>query len=158
VLPIVRIEGVRGSNPLSSTAGQKVFSGGSKIRKGPRRGPTDRRPGRSEGTAYFEHRDEARHRSCKGVWRGELTAGAFRRRVSGKTRTEVLAKLRDLREELGSGIRSSASYTVQQCVDDWIASLNLSPKTVQTQRELLAPVVKILAKQELRNLTPDECG
>ena len=43
-----------------------------------------------------------------------------RRKVSGRTKTEVKDKLQDLHDELRAGIRSSPTYTVQDAVDDWL--------------------------------------
>ena len=45
---------------------------------------------------------------------------SIRRKVRGRTKTEVRDKLRDLRGALDGGVRPSARYTVQQAVDDWL--------------------------------------
>ena len=42
------------------------------------------------------------------------------RKVSGKTKTEVKDKLRELHSDLDAGVRTSASYTVDQAVADWM--------------------------------------
>ena len=59
---------------------------------------------RGEDGISFEHRgpcrDPERHRHCPGLWRGEFTLGhtgdgtRTRRKVSGKTKTAVVDKLR----------------------------------------------------------------
>jgi len=40
--------------------------------------------------------------------------------VQGRTKTEVKAKLRELRRDLESGVRPSATYTVGAALDDWM--------------------------------------
>ena len=57
-----------------------------------------------------------------------------RRAVRGKTKTEVKDKLSALHEELNDGIQTPATYTVRQCVTDWLDSLELDPSTVATYR------------------------
>ena len=61
-------------------------------------------------------------------------AGGARRTVRGKTKTEVKDKLSALRDELNAGIQTPATYTVEQCVTDWLNSLELDPRTVATYR------------------------
>jgi hypothetical protein len=70
---------------------------------------------RGEDGISFEHRgrcrDPERHRHCPGLWRGEFTLGysddgqRTRRKVSGKTKTAVVDKLRQLHHELDKGHR-----------------------------------------------------
>ena len=40
--------------------------------------------------------------------------------MTGRTKTAVKAKLRQLRQELDNGVRSSATYTVGNALDDWL--------------------------------------
>ena len=54
--------------------------------------------------------------------------------VRGKTKEEVKDKLDKLHEEINAGIRTPATYTVGQCVADWLDSLELDPATVATYR------------------------
>src|SRR5262249_24565244 len=90
---------------------------------------------RGEDGISFEHRgpcrDPERHRRCEGLWRGEITLGyteegqRARRKVSGKTKTAVIDRLRHLHSELDKGItpRSGyANYTVRQAAEDWLAN------------------------------------
>ena len=42
--------------------------------------------------------------------------------MTGRTKTEVRTKLRDLRRDLDSGIRPRATYTVGDALDDWLAN------------------------------------
>ena len=52
-----------------------------------------------------------------------------RRTVRGRTKQEVKDKLGKLHEEIKAGIRTPATYTVKQCVVDWLDSLELDPST-----------------------------
>ena len=78
-----------------------------------------------------------------------------RRKVTGRTKTEVKAKLRDMRRDLDSGVRSSATYTVGNAVDDWLAN-GLSGRSART-KELYRDTVKALRDRlgdvKLRELT-----
>jgi integrase len=58
----------------------------------------------------------------------------LRRYVRGKTKTEVKDKLEELNEEIKAGIETPAAYTVRQCVEDWLDSLELDPHTMATYR------------------------
>ena len=55
-----------------------------------------------------------------------------RQAVRGKTKTEVKGKLSALQDDLNAGIQTPASYTVRQCVADWLDSLELDPHTMAT--------------------------
>jgi hypothetical protein len=57
-----------------------------------------------------------------------------RRTVRGATTTEVKEKLDELHDEIKAGIRTPATYTVEQCVRDWLDSLTLDPGTVENYR------------------------
>ena len=57
-----------------------------------------------------------------------------RRSVRGRTKTEVKDKLDELHEEINAGIQTPATYTVRQCVTDWLDSLELDPHTMATYR------------------------
>jgi Fe-S-cluster-containing dehydrogenase component len=60
----------------------------------------------------------------------------LRRKVSGKTKTEVKDKLRELHSDLDAGVQTSASYTVDQAVADWMREGRdgLSPSTLAAFR------------------------
>jgi integrase len=62
------------------------------------------------------------------------TGKRLRRFVRGKTKQEVKGKLNDLHEEIKAGIYTPATYTVRQCVMDWLDSLELDPHTMATYR------------------------
>jgi integrase len=55
----------------------------------------------------------------------------IRRTVTGKTKAEVKIKLEVLHDEIKAGIHTPATYTVGQCVRDWLDGLNgLDPGTL----------------------------
>ena len=58
----------------------------------------------------------------------------LRRYVRGRTKTEVKDKLEKLHEEIKVGIETPVTYTVRQCVEDWLDSLELDPHTMETYR------------------------
>ncbi len=75
-----------------------------------------------EDSIYFDHsgacRDPDNHRHWPGRWRGlvSLKSGPDgkrrRKKVSGRNKTEVRAKLAELHDELNDGVVSDAAYTV----------------------------------------------
>ena len=76
-----------------------------------------RRP-RGEDAIYFA---AAKNRYVGSVSLGYGPDGKrIRRKVSGKTKQEVRAKLQALHQELNSGVRSSSTYTVREAVEDWL--------------------------------------
>ena len=76
-----------------------------------------KRRGWGEDSIYFDHasdcRDPRHHRGCLGRWRGSVSLGfgpdgrRVRRKVGGRTKTEVKDKLQLVHDELREGIRSS---------------------------------------------------
>jgi integrase len=52
--------------------------------------------------------------------------------VRGRTKAEVKDKLDKLREEINAGIRTPATYTIGQCVKDWLDSIERDPHTMET--------------------------
>jgi hypothetical protein len=63
----------------------------------------------------------------------------IRRKVSGKTKQEVRAKLQALHQEMNAGVKSSSTYTVRQAVDDWLhEGLHVRPDA-HALRRLAAP-------------------
>jgi hypothetical protein len=79
--------------------------------------------------------------------------------VTGRTKTEVRTKLRDLRRDLDSGIRPRATYAVGDALDDWLAN-GLSGRSDRT-RELYRDTAKALRERlgevKLRDLTAGAC-
>jgi hypothetical protein len=45
-----------------------------------------------------------------------------REKVSGRTKTEVRDKLRELHAQVDSGVRPRRHYTVGDALDDWLAA------------------------------------
>ena len=64
----------------------------------------------------------------------DATGKRIRRTVRGRTKAEVKGKLDALHDEIKAGIRTPATYTVEQCVRDWLDSLKLDPETVAGYR------------------------
>jgi hypothetical protein len=75
---------------------------------------------------YFDHRGQCRdpghHRHSPGRWRGAISrledGQRVRRKVSGRTKSEVKDKLKALHEELDQGVKPSASYKVADTLTD----------------------------------------
>jgi hypothetical protein len=69
---------------------------------------------RGEDSISFDHRgpctDPERHRSCPGRWRAEISRGydahgkRIKKKVTAPTKTALLDRLKELREDLDSGI------------------------------------------------------
>jgi len=118
------------------------------------------RRGWGEDSIYFDHSGECRdpetHRHCLGRWRGVVSlkpgpdGRRRRKKVSGKNKTEVRAKLAELHDELNDGVVTNASYTVAQAIKDWLADglAGRAPKTVSTQREVLEPLIGVIRHAE----------
>jgi hypothetical protein len=123
---------------------------------------------RGEDGISFEHRgpcrDPERHRHCRILWRGEFTLGytedgtRTRRKASGKAKSAVLDKLRELHNELDKGIvpkTGYANYTVRQAAEDWLANGldGRSAKTIKKNQNVLEPILKVAGTRKLRELT-----
>jgi integrase len=79
-----------------------------------------RRRGHGEDAIYL---DAAKNRYVGAVSLGYGPDGRrIRRKVTGRTKAEVRDKLRDLHKEMERGVRSGPRYTVQDALDDWLAS------------------------------------
>ncbi len=79
----------------------------------------------------------------------------IRKKVSGQTRTEVKDKLKALHSELDAGVRSTAAYTVEKAVADWLAEglPGRTAKTVKVNRDSLRPLLAVIGTIPLRDLT-----
>jgi len=100
--------------------------------------------------------DAARNRYMGAVSLGYGPDGKrIRRKVSGKTKQEVRAKLQALHQEVNAGVRSSSTYTVREAVDDWLREgLDGTSERTRTLYEgLLEPVLEMVGARPLRNLT-----
>src|ERR1039457_1134950 len=126
-----------------------------------------RRP-RGDGGISFDHRgactDSDRHRHCPGRWRGEVTltftsdGKRDRRRVTGRTKSEVLDKLRALQADLDMGITPKtgySAYTVRQAAEDWLKEGldGRASKTIKKNENVLGPILKTIGSKKLRELT-----
>jgi integrase len=109
--------------------------------------------GHGEGSVY---RDAA---NC--TWVGAISLGwrpdgsRIRRKVTGRTKTEVRDKLKKLQAEADAGLKTSASYTLSKAVEDWAAEAldGLAAKTVRSHVDLLKPVATLIGQVPLRDLT-----
>lgn len=52
--------------------------------------------------------------------------------VRGKNKAEFKDKLDKLHEEIKAGIRTPATYTIEQCVKDWLDSVEYDEHTMDT--------------------------
>jgi hypothetical protein len=79
----------------------------------------------------------------------------IRRKVSGKTKQEVRAKLQALHQEMNAGVRSSSTYTVREAVDDWLREGldGTSDRTRTLYEGLLGPVLDAISARPLRVLS-----
>jgi integrase len=113
-----------------------------------------RRRGRGEGSIY---KDEAKGRWYAAVSLGYGPDGKTwrRRKISGRTRAEVAAKLRELQAEHDAGAQPAGGYTVEQAVRDWLAEGldRRAEGTVKLYRDVLKPVIASIGDMELRQLT-----
>ena len=114
---------------------------------------TSVRRGHGEGSIYW---DEA-----NGTWVGAISLGwradskRIRRKVTGRTKTEVREKLKQVKAEAEAGLKTSASYTLSKALDDWAAEAlgGLADKTVRSHVDLFRPVTMLIGNVPLRDLT-----
>ncbi|MEV5831923.1 site-specific integrase, partial [Spirillospora sp. NPDC052242] len=84
-----------------------------------------------------------------------------RRRLKrkGRTKAEVQDKLREAVKDLEAGIKSSASYTIADAVEDWLAKglKGRDANTVATNRILADKhVIPLIGKIKLKDLRADD--
>jgi integrase len=102
---------------------------------------------RGEDGVSFDHRgactDPERHRHCPGRWRAEVSLGydangkRIKKKVIAKTKTEVIDKLKELHNDLDTGV-TDRTATLKQAIDDWLSEGRdgRSPKTIRRDRNL----------------------
>ena len=110
-----------------------------------------KRRARGEDSIYY---DRNRHR-----WAGTITVGwkpdgrRDRIIVRGRTKTEVKDKLRTKHQELAAGIRTPANYTVEQCLKDWLGTLNTQAETTITgYRIMISHLIELIGTIKLVEL------
>jgi integrase len=113
-----------------------------------------KRRGRGEDSIFW---DEAKGRYVGAVSLGYSASGArIRKKVMGRTKTEVREKLRELHAQVESGVRPRRHYTVNDALDDWLANGldGLAPATVTVYRNTIAKALREeLGTVELTKLT-----
>jgi integrase len=110
-----------------------------------------KRRARGEDSIYY---DRSRDR-----WTGTITVGwkpdgrRDRITVRGRTKTEVKDKLRAKHTELAAGVRTPANYTVEQCLKDWLGTLNTQAEsTVTGYRIMVRHLVEAIGNVKLVEL------
>jgi hypothetical protein len=81
--------------------------------------------------------DESKSRYVGAVSVGFSASGArLRKKVSGRTKTEVREKLRELHQQVEGGLRPRRRYTVGDALEDWLdhGVDGLAPRTVTLYR------------------------
>jgi integrase len=113
-----------------------------------------KRRGRGEDSIFW---DEAKGRYVGAVSLGYSASGArIRKKVMGRTKTEVREKLRELHAQVESGVRPRRHYTVNDALDDWLENGldGLAPATVTVYRNTIAKALREeLGTVELTKLT-----
>jgi integrase len=97
-----------------------------------------KRRGQGEDSIYW---DASKNRYVGAVSLGFNPAGTrIRKKVTGRTKTEVRDKLRDLHKQVEGGLRPRRRYTVGDALNDWLAvGLDgLSARTVSVYRDTIA--------------------
>lgn len=115
-----------------------------------------KRAGHGEDTIYW---DEAKQRYVGAVSLGYAPNGKRRRpKVYGKTKTEVRKKIRDLKKEVQTGIKSPANYTVADAVNDWLERglKGRDGETLSKNRTLANHVIPHIGKAKLKDLSADD--
>ena len=89
-----------------------------------------RRRGRGEGGISYDKTNKA---YIATVSLGHAPDGSrIRRTVRGRTKTQAKDRLQEVRDEIKAGVRTSPTYTIEDCVKDWLASLERDPHTMET--------------------------
>ncbi|MDT0303982.1 tyrosine-type recombinase/integrase [Streptomonospora wellingtoniae] len=103
---------------------------------------------------------ESKNRYVGAISMGFTPAGKRRRYTRmGRTKTEVRTKLRELRQELETGVRAPTNYTVGDAVEDFLKRglKKRSANTVAKCRHLADKhIYPALGKAKLKDLTADD--
>ena len=112
------------------------------------------RRGHGEDSIYW---DSSKHRYVGAVSLGFAPAGTrIRRKVTGRTKAEVRSKLRELHQEVDSGLRPRQGYTVNDALDDWLAHglEDVSARTLTLYKGTIVPLLsERLGPVKLKDLT-----
>ena len=112
------------------------------------------RRGHGEDSIYW---DSSKHRYVGAVSLGFAPAGTrLRRKVTGRTKAEVRGKLRELHQEVDSGLRPRQGYTVNDALGDWLAHglEDVSARTVTLYQGTIVPLLsEQLGTVKLKDLT-----
>jgi hypothetical protein len=126
--------------------------------------------GKKKGSISFEHRagtacadaERKLHRNCTGRWVASVSLGTdrigkrIRKRATGKTRSDVAAKLKTLQAQLGDEAARRSGYTVSDALDDWLAHSRRddeAPSTAKSREHVAQPLYRALGDVRLRNLS-----
>jgi hypothetical protein len=103
---------------------------------------TSKRRGHGEDSIYW---DESKNRYIGAVSLGFSPSGArIRKKVTGRTKTEVRDKLRELHRQVEGGLRPRRRYTAEDALEDWLAvgPDGLSARTVTLYRGTIAKALR----------------
>jgi integrase len=101
-----------------------------------------KRRGQGEDSIYW---DATKNRYIGAVSLGFSPAGTrIRKKVTGRTKTEVRDKLRDLHKQVEGGLRPRRRYTVEDALEDWLAHGldGVSARTVTLYRGTIAKALR----------------
>ena len=112
------------------------------------------RRGHGEDSIYW---DSSKSRYVGAVSLGFTPAGMrIRRKVTGRTKAEVRDRLRELHQEVESGLRPRQGYTVNDALEDWLAHGldGVSARTVTLYKGTIVPLLREhLGTVKLKDLT-----
>ena len=112
------------------------------------------RRGHGEDSIFW---DSSKSRYVGAVSLGFTPAGMrIRRKVTGRTKAEVRSKLRELHQEVDSGLRPRQGYTVNDALEDWLAHGldGVSARTVTLYKGTIVPLLREhLGTVKLKDLT-----
>ena len=113
-----------------------------------------RRRGHGEDSIYW---DASKHRYVGAVSLDFAPGGSrIRKKVTGRTKAEVRGKLRELHQEVDSGLRPKQGYTVNDALEDWLAHGldGVSARTVTLYKGTIVPLLREhLGTVKLKDLT-----
>jgi integrase len=128
------------------------------------------RSGKKKGSISFEHRagtacvdaERELHQNCTGRWIASVSLGTdgtgerIRKRVTGKTRSDVTAKLKILQAQLDDEAARRCGYTVSDALDDWLAHSRRddeAPSTTKSRDHVAQPLYRALGDVRLGDLS-----